>query len=325
VASEFQRVAKRPTDNFEAYDLYVRGRALWNEHLNSAHAEAALDTVAGMFRRAIALDPSFAAAHAALARVYVSRLFLQGPSGDLRERAKSEIARALTLDSSSAEAYFARGDLAYTREEGWRLDDAMRDYRRSLALKPNYADVHAVLGSLLFHIGILEEAQQELETALALDPANQFVPPRIGRVLWYRQRYDSALDLDRRQPGSLFPYERAMVLGYLGRPEEGLALLDSVWGGQRAHGRSRRGIALAAAHDERRDARLRVDRRRPDLRRDARGFGLQGVHENRTHPAPAVARDSPRDRRVETVQRGRIGQRPTDGQICMPLRLSTST
>ena len=232
VASEFQRVAKRPTDNFDAYDIYVRGRALWNERLNSAHAAAALDTVAGMFKRAIALDPSFAAAHAALARVYVSRLFLQGPSGDLRERAKSEIARALTLDSSSAEAYFARGDLAYTREEGWRLDDAMRDYRRALTIKPNYADVHAALGSLLFHVGILEEAQHELETTLALDPANRFVPPRIGRVLWYRQRYDSALDLDRRQPGSLFPYERAMVLGYLGRPDEGIALLDSVWGGE---------------------------------------------------------------------------------------------
>ena len=130
------------------------------------------------------------------------------------------------------EAYFARGDLAYTREEGWPLDDAMRDYRRALALKPNYADVHAAFGSLLFHVGILEEAEDELETALALDPANRFVPPRIGRVLWYRQRYDSALELDRRRPGSLFPYERAMVLGYLGRAEEGLALLDSVFGGE---------------------------------------------------------------------------------------------
>ncbi|HEU4786295.1 MAG TPA: protein kinase, partial [Gemmatimonadaceae bacterium] len=230
LASEFQRVAKRPTENFDAYDLYVRGRALWNERLNSAHAAAALDTVADMFKRAIAIDPSFAAAHAALARVYTSKFFLLGSSDGLRERAKSETARALALDSSSAEAYFARGDLAYTREEGWRLDDAMRDYRRALALKPNYADVHAAFGSLLFHVGILDEAEHELETALALDPANRFVPPRIGRVLWYRQRYDSALELDRRRPGSLFPYERAMVLGYLGRPEEGLALLDSVFG-----------------------------------------------------------------------------------------------
>ena len=224
---EQQRVAKRPTENYEAYELYVRGRALWNERRNLLQEVAGLDTVAAMFQRAIALDSSFADPHAALARVYIAKVFNLGPNTELRERAKVEIARALALDSGSAEAYYARADLAYTREEGWRLEDAMRDYRRALTLKPNDADVHGAFGTLLFHIGLLREARRELEITMTLDPANRFVPPRIGRVMWYGRQYDSALALDQRRPGSLFPYERALVLGYLGRAREGLALLDS--------------------------------------------------------------------------------------------------
>jgi len=228
VAGEWQRVAKRPTENYDAYELYVRGRALWNERRNEQSEPASLDTVAAMFRRAIALDSAFAEAHAALARVYISQVFNAGPSTELRERAKAEIARALSIDSSSAEAYYARGDLAYTREEGWRLEDAMRDYRHALALKPNYADVHAAFGTLLFHVGLLAEARRELDITLTLDPANRFVPPRIGRVMWYAQQYDSALAVDDRRPGSLFGYERALVLGYLGRAQAGISLLDSI-------------------------------------------------------------------------------------------------
>jgi len=229
---EWQRVAKRPTENYDAYELYVRGRALWNERRNQPGEAAAYDTLAKMFRRSIALDSTFAEAHAALARVYIAQVFNAGPSTELREHAAAEIARALALDSGSAEAYYARGDLAYTREEGWRLEDALRDYRRALALKPNDADVHGALGTLLFHVGLLEQARRELETTLTLDPANRFVPPRIGRVMWYGQRYDSALALDQRRPGSLFPYERALVLGYIGRARDGLAVLDSIGRGE---------------------------------------------------------------------------------------------
>jgi tetratricopeptide (TPR) repeat protein len=178
-----------------------------------------------MLVRAIAKDSAFAEAHAALAQVYVARLFQFEPNNsDLRQRAADEIARALAIDSSVAVAYQARQDLAYTREGGWQLEEAIRDIKRALALKPNDAGLHASFGTLLFHVGLLEPALRELRTAQQLDPLNRFVVPRIARVLWYQKNYDGALGL--MLTGNEFPDEHALVLGYLGSAEAGLRYLD---------------------------------------------------------------------------------------------------
>lgn len=223
---ETQRVAKRLTDNDQAYDLYLRARLLRHDQVNSPVFRAALDTATNMLQQAVALDPSFAAAHAELARVYISRLFQFEPNSDLQKRAEAEITRVLALDSTLAEAYFARGDLAYTSERGWQLENAMRDYQHAIALSPNFADVHAAFGSLLFHVGLLDDARRELDMTLMLDPANRFVPPRISRVMWYAGQYDSALA--RMDRGSGPPVEHGLVLGYLGRATAGMAVLDSI-------------------------------------------------------------------------------------------------
>ena len=218
--ADSQRVAKQPTNNLEAYGLYVRAQLLRRDNVNRPTLRAALDTVRTMLQRAIELDSSFAEAHAALAQTYISRLFNFEPNSELGALAASEIAAALAIDPSLAEAYFARGDLEFTRENGWKLEEAMRDYRRALALKPNAADIHGAYGTVLFHVGLLDSARRELETTVMLDPANQFVLPRIARVMWYAGRYDSALV--RMNRGLGFPEERALVFGYVGRPADGL-------------------------------------------------------------------------------------------------------
>jgi TolB-like protein/tRNA A-37 threonylcarbamoyl transferase component Bud32 len=224
--AESQRVAKQPTGNFEAYGLYVRAQLIRHDRVNTPFLRGALDTAATLLERAIALDPSFAEGHAALAQVYTARLFQFEPnSSDLRQRIESEITKALALDPQLAEAHFARADLAFTRESGWQLEQSMRDYRHALALKPNSADIHAAFGTLLFHIGLLDEARNELDIAMILDPANKFVPPRISRIMWYQGKYDSALA--RMNRGIGFPEEHALVLGYIGRAADGIATLDT--------------------------------------------------------------------------------------------------
>jgi TolB-like protein/tRNA A-37 threonylcarbamoyl transferase component Bud32 len=229
--ADSQRVAKRPTDNLEAYALYVRAQLLRHDRVNSPTFRATLDTVTDMLRRAIALDPSFAEAHTALAKSYIARLFTFEPNSDLRQRAEAEIAKALALDPGLGDAYYARGDLAYTRESGWQLEQAMRDYRHALALKPNDADIHAAFGSLLFHVGLLDAARKELDITMMLDPMNRFVPPRISRVMWYQGKYDSALA--RMNVGIGFPEEHGLVFGYLGRATDGLQALGCAGPSQR--------------------------------------------------------------------------------------------
>jgi serine/threonine-protein kinase len=234
LSADSQRVAKRPTENLEAYGLYVRAQVLRHDRVNSPAQRGALDTATSMLERAIALDSSFAEAHAALAQTYISRLFQFEPNSDLHRRAKSEIDRALALDPALGEAYFARGDLEFTRENGWQLEQAMRDYKYALALKPNSADIHGAFGTLLFHVGLLDAARKELDITMMLDPVNRFVPPRISRVIWYGGQYASALA--RMDSGIGFPDEHALVLGYLERAAGGLALLDTVAASARTGG-----------------------------------------------------------------------------------------
>jgi tetratricopeptide (TPR) repeat protein len=222
--AEARRIERTPTLHPDAYELYVRAHVLDNDRQNTPGYRAALDTVTTLLERAIAKDSSFAEAHAALAKAYVDRLFNFEPNTGLRQRAADEIARALAIDSTVAEAYRVRGNLAYTRESGWQLDSAMRDYKRAIALKPNAAAYHGSYGSLLFHVGLLEPALRELRTTQQLDPLNRFAVPRIARVLWYQGKYDDALKL--MGADNEFPAEHALVLGYLDLAPAGLRYLD---------------------------------------------------------------------------------------------------
>jgi len=265
--AESQRVGKRPTDNSEAYDLYLRARLLLHDRVNSPALRASVDTATEMLREAVALDPSFAAGHAELARVYIVKLFNFEPNSDFRQRADAEIRRALALDSTLAEAYFARGDLAYTRESGWQLENAMRDYRQALVLKPNFADVHGALGTLLFHVGLLDDARRELDMTMMLDPANRFVPPRISRTMWYAQKFDSALA--RMERGWGFKEEHALVLGYLGRAVEGIGVLDNrSSGGQPGYDATAARAVLLARLGRRAEAEAQIE---ATTKSDARG------------------------------------------------------
>jgi adenylate cyclase len=242
---ESERVARQPTTSLEAYGFYVRAQLLGHDNATRPTLLAALDTSTQLLQRALALDPSFAEAHAALAQTYIARLFTFEPNSDLQGRAAAEIAKALAIDASLPEAYFARGNLEFTRENGWKLEDAMRDYRHALALRPNAADVHGAYGTLLFHVGLLDSARRELETTVLLDPTNEFVLPRISRVMWYAGQYDSALVRMTRRLG--FPEEQALVYGYVGRPAEGLATLDTAGPSQRSREdmRAARAVLLA--------------------------------------------------------------------------------
>jgi tetratricopeptide (TPR) repeat protein len=118
----------------------------------------------------------------------------------------------------------------WSREGGWRYADAYRSARRAIALKPSLASAHNQLGALYFHYGLLAEGRHAFETSLALDPSNPDSPARLPRILWYQQRFDSALAYFERGVG--FAYEHALVLAYLGRSAEGLDVLARHEGSQ---------------------------------------------------------------------------------------------
>jgi tetratricopeptide (TPR) repeat protein len=167
----------------------------------------------------------------------ISSVFLYDADPARLDEADRSIRRALALDSTLALAWAARSDLVWNAVRGWHFPQALADVRHAIALQPSLVRAHQNLSSLLFHYGFMEEAERELAVSLSLDPRDGcddptrclgFSRPRVARVLWYRQRFDSALAVYNQIPflGG-FIWEKAVVLNALGRPVEGLAALDS--------------------------------------------------------------------------------------------------
>jgi tetratricopeptide (TPR) repeat protein len=186
----------RPTENLQAYDLYLRGKYLLNNI-----SEEDLNQATDVLEKAIALDPQFALAHAALGKVYQTKYFFVEPKKEWEEKAFVEIEKAIALDPNLAEAYAARGRLIWTRQNNYPHERSVSDYKRAIALDPNLADAHAYLAGIYIHVGLLEEAVQEITTALKLDPTNSLAHSNRAMALLFSQEYQKALSASEQSPG----------------------------------------------------------------------------------------------------------------------------
>jgi adenylate cyclase len=161
---ERRRVAARGTDNLEAYDLFLRGRELAWLHTREAGAQGS-----GLLRRALDLDPTFAAAAAVLGFQYTTdyvNRWSDDPDRSLRQ-ARELAERAVALDPSEPQAHFALGATAIWLR---RHDEAIAAAERAVALDPNLAAGHSLLGVVLHYAGRSAEAFEPLERAMRLDP-----------------------------------------------------------------------------------------------------------------------------------------------------------
>jgi len=231
---ESRSLERPPTTNPDAYDAYLRGRI---QGLPASVGPASLDSAINRLTRAVQLDSTFPLASAALATYQISSVFLFDADHIRLNQADTNIRRALRLDSTLALAWAARSDLEWNVVRGWHFPQALADGRHAARLQPSLVKAHNQLGSLYFHYGFLPEAERELAISLSLDPrdgcdestsCHGFSRPRVARVLWYRQQFDSALAVYDQMPflGG-FVWEKAVVLNGLGRPAEGLAVLDA--------------------------------------------------------------------------------------------------
>ncbi|MGH7693408.1 MAG: protein kinase domain-containing protein, partial [Gemmatimonadaceae bacterium] len=233
---ESRSLARPPTTNPESYDAYLRARAR-SRNTGTRVARVISDSILADLTRAVQLDSTFAAAWGELAEELVSSVFLFDADPKRLDQAERAIHTALILDTTVAIAWKARHDLKWNAVRGWHFAEALADVRRAIALRPSLVAAHNALGSLYFHYGFTQEARDELETSLSLDPndgcedrtrCQGFSRPRVARALWYEQKFDSALVVFESVPflGG-FIWEKAVVLNALGRTAEALAMLDS--------------------------------------------------------------------------------------------------
>jgi serine/threonine protein kinase/tetratricopeptide (TPR) repeat protein len=182
---EKKQLAKRHTENTEAYQLYMKGRYHWNKR-TAAEIEKGVEH----FRQAVEADPSYALAYAGLADSYVVLIHYSDLDGArLRARAKSAALRAVALDDSLAEAHTS---LAAVGEDEWGLAGAEREFKRAIKLNPNYATAHQWYAEHLLHTGRRADALAEIRRAQQLDPLSLIINATVGFMLYRARHFDDA-------------------------------------------------------------------------------------------------------------------------------------
>ena len=185
--SEKQMMAAQPTTDTAAYDLYHRGRSLW-EKRSGDNIPKAIE----LYEQAIAHDPNYALAYAGLANAYVLLPYYTGASrNDSLAKARDAATKALSLDSKLAEAHAALGKIDFFQLD---LAGSIREYQRAIELKPNYATAHQWYGNdALVSYGRFEEAIAEGKRAVELDPLSPVINSDLGITFYLARRYDDAI------------------------------------------------------------------------------------------------------------------------------------
>ena len=216
---------KPPTDDLEAYGLYLKGRHFWNRRTEQ-------DLRRGMeyFEQALARDPGFALAHAGMADSWVLLGFYSaGPPGEVFPRAKRAAHEALALEPGLAEAH---PSLAYAAMYyDWDWSEAERTFRRAIELHPGYATAHQWYGNFLSVHGRTEECIREFERALTLDPLSALKHSALGWGYYFSRQYQRAVEECRRgielEPGNMVAHAwLALGLEALGRRDEAVTCAE---------------------------------------------------------------------------------------------------
>ena len=180
----------RHTPNTEAYNEYLLGRQFYNQRSDEGFRRALI-----AYRKAIALDPGYAAAYAGLAMSEALLADSTSPAVSVQQAvadAESAVMRAPDL----ADSYAARGFVRYYR--GWDWSGAEADFMKALALDPSDSTVQVRYGGLLVALGRLDEAIAATKTATGLDPLSTLAWYRLGRYYVAARQFAAAHDAIRR-------------------------------------------------------------------------------------------------------------------------------
>jgi TolB-like protein/Tfp pilus assembly protein PilF len=207
-------MAQRPTQNPEAYQLYLQGRFYWNRRTTGG-VNKAID----YFQQAIAKDPNYALAYSGLVGSYFSLARNSATLSPKEAGAKARQAaeRALELDPTLGEAHAAMGLVLLVFE--WNFSAAQRELQRAIDLNPSYPYAHQWYAELLWATGRYEESIKEIRKALELEPFTPIVNFGLGISLMFgkhiseaEQVYRKTLDMDPNFPISHYGYAQVLIL-----------------------------------------------------------------------------------------------------------------
>ncbi len=201
-----------PAVEAEAEDLYLKGRYYWNKR-----TPADLNKAVDYFTQAIVRDPNYAKAYVGLSDCYnLLREYTVMPPDEAYPRAMAAAKKAIELDPSLAEAHNSLAfDSFYWM---WDAATAEQEFRRALALDPNYVLAHHWYATFLHALGRSDEALREINRAQELDPSSTTVLADKGVLLYAAGQKQEAVTLLKQiedtEPSFLSPH-RYLATTYL--------------------------------------------------------------------------------------------------------------
>src|SRR5213595_1363264 len=187
--AEQHAISMQPTQNTEAYQLYLKGRYFWNKR-TGPDLQKAID----YFKQAIEKDPSYALAYVGLGDSYILLSgFGAAPPQHSFPLAEAAAKKALEIDDNLAEAHTTLGFSLCVHH--FDFAGSIREFERAIALNPNYATAHHWFGDgPLLAVGQFDRAIAEGKRALELDPLSVIITADLGANYLVARRYDEAIE-----------------------------------------------------------------------------------------------------------------------------------
>jgi tetratricopeptide (TPR) repeat protein len=181
------RLAKRYTENTDAYNLYLKGRYFWNKY-------AAKWVKKGIeyFQQAIEIDHSYALAYAGVADCYFRLSAVHLPPREALPKASAAAHKAVEMDDSLAEAHASLAMIKFWYDYDW--PGAEREFRRALELNPGASLAHQRYGEYLMFMERFDEALAELRLAQSLDPLSLWIGVSLSTNLYLMGRDEQAVE-----------------------------------------------------------------------------------------------------------------------------------
>jgi len=187
------RQSKPPSEDVQAYDLYLQGRSHWG-HWRTDEAQRALE----FFQLAAQRDPKYAAAYAGIADSYAWLGFFGAlMPNEVMPKARAAAEKAIALDDSLAEAHTSLGYVKALYDFDWT--GAQAEFRRAIQLNPGLSDAHFGYGIVyLAPQGRGDEVLREMLLARDLDPLSPVINTYLGLAYIFNHQRDDGAAFDRK-------------------------------------------------------------------------------------------------------------------------------
>lgn len=207
--NEKTNIQKTKTNNPEAYDLCLKGRAFWNQRNESALRKGLI-----YFDSAIKLDPLYSDAFSGRADCLTALGYgsFDAPVNTFL-KAQEAATRALEIDPTLAEPHASLGYINFYYAWNWQA--AENEFQKAISLNPKYEIAYDWYGVYLTAMGKFDEARKTIDKARQINPISPFIITDMGFSMYYGTKYDDAIS-SLKSTIELFP-NFALAHLWLGR------------------------------------------------------------------------------------------------------------